>query len=53
MLDDAAAICEAAGGSIADMVRVQLFATDLREVAPARGPCARGPIFVAMPGRSA
>jgi enamine deaminase RidA (YjgF/YER057c/UK114 family) len=38
MLDDAAAICEAAGGSIADMVRVQLFATDLREVASALGP---------------
>ena len=38
MLEDAAAICEAAGGSLADMVRVQLFGTDLREIAPALGP---------------
>ena len=38
MLEDAAAICEAAGGSLQDMVRVQLFGTDLREIAPALGP---------------
>lgn len=38
MLDDTGAICEAAGGTLADIVRVQLFATDMREIAPALGP---------------
>lgn len=40
ILEHLDAICRAAGGSLADIVRMQLFTPDLREVGPALGPWA-------------
>lgn len=40
ILEHAEAICKAAGGSLKDVVRVQIFTPDLREIGPALGPWA-------------